>query len=102
VIKGAASQLSVAVAVPLAAGVVGSPQFMVTLAGQVIIGGTISWTNIFWVADELRPQASVAVQVRTILKLLAHVPAMVTSLEVIDGTGLQLSVAVAVPVFAGS
>jgi hypothetical protein len=46
VITGAGSQLSVAVAVPVVAGVDGSSQFIVRLAGQVITGGVISWTVI--------------------------------------------------------
>ena len=42
VITGARSQLSVAVAEPRVAGVIGSWQLMVTSAGQVIIGAVIS------------------------------------------------------------
>ena len=41
-ITGAGSQLSVAVAVPRVAGVLGSSQLMVRSAGQVITGGVIS------------------------------------------------------------
>lgn len=44
VITGAGSQLSVAVAVPVVAGVDASSQFMVRSTGHVITGTVISWT----------------------------------------------------------
>jgi hypothetical protein len=44
VITGAGSQLSVAVAVPVVAGVDASSQFMVRSIGHVITGTVISWT----------------------------------------------------------
>jgi hypothetical protein len=47
-------------------------------------------------------QASVAVQVRVIVYACGHPPAAVTSAKVTTGTPPQLSVAEALPVFAGN
>ena len=46
VTTGDASQLSVAVAAPVAAGVEGSSQLITTSTGQLITGAVISWTLI--------------------------------------------------------
>ena len=48
------------------------------------------------------PQSSVADQVRVIVLSCGHAPPAVTSLNVTVGEVSQLSVAVAVPVFAGA
>jgi hypothetical protein len=48
------------------------------------------------------PQSSVATQVRDIVLSCGHAPPIVTSLEVMVGVPSQLSLAVAVPVLAGS
>jgi hypothetical protein len=80
VITGAGSQLSVAVAVPLAAGVTGSWQLIVTLAGQEIAGGVISWTVIVCIQVEALPQASVVFQVRVITWPLGQLPGVSVSL----------------------
>jgi len=48
------------------------------------------------------PKASVATQVRVIVYSSGHNPAAVTSLKVMVGARVQLSVAVAVPVFSGN
>jgi len=101
VTTGAGSQLSVAVAVPLAAGVIGSRQLMVTLTGQVMTGGVISCIVIVCRQVDTLPQASVAVQVRAIVLLPGQLPTALESLKVIIGAGSQLSVAVAVPLAAG-
>jgi hypothetical protein len=77
---GEASQLSVAVAVPVAAGVEGALQLMVMFAGQLITGAVISRTVITWLQDAEFPQLSAAVQVRVITKLPAQLPAVVASL----------------------
>ena len=55
-----------AVAVPVLDGKIGSWQFIVTLAGQVITGGVTSWMVMVWMQVEELPQASVAVHVRVI------------------------------------
>ena len=47
------------------------------------------------------PQSSVARHVRAITLSAAHMPPVITSVDVIVGEMSQLSVAVAVPVFAG-
>ena len=58
-------QLSVAVAVPVttSAEQVPGKVLVVMLAGQVIFGGSVSFTVIVCVQDELLPEPSVAVQV---------------------------------------
>jgi hypothetical protein len=48
------------------------------------------------------PQSSVAVHVREIVDSCGHAPGVTTSVDVIVTDGSQLSVPVAVPVFAGS
>jgi hypothetical protein len=63
VIKGVGSQLSVAVAEPVAGGNVLAVQETVRLAGHVIIGGSSSWTNICCRQVLEFPQWSVAVHV---------------------------------------
>ena len=57
------SQLSVAVAIPVAAGSVLAVHSIVKLGGQVFVGGTVSITFIVWMQVVLLPQSSVAVQV---------------------------------------
>ena len=98
---GIPPQLSVAVAVPVAAGKVLSVQRMVTFAGQVTAGGVLSSTKIDWMQLLELPQSSVANQVLVIVYSCGHAPPTVTSLEVIFGVGSQ-SVAVADPVLIGS
>jgi hypothetical protein len=100
-IAGRLSQLSVAVAVPVFAGNVLAVQAMVTLAGQLIAGGTLSSTTIVCTQELLFPQSSVAVQVRVMVLSCGQVPAIVASEKLTKGDPSQLSVAVAVPVFAG-
>ena len=67
VIVGVASQ-SVAVAVPVFAGNVLAVHCMVTLAGQVITGATLSSTVIVCTQVLELPQSSVAVQVRVMVR----------------------------------
>jgi hypothetical protein len=67
VITGDGSQLSVAVAVPVLDGSIGSWQFTVIFAGQVITGGVISCTVMVWMQVLKLPQLSVAFQVRVII-----------------------------------
>jgi hypothetical protein len=99
VIVGVASQLSVAVAVPLLPpGAVLAVHSMVILGGQnVITGGVLSSTKMVWRHVLELPQSSVARQVLLIVYSCGHAPATVTSVDVIVGVASQLSVAVAVP-----
>jgi hypothetical protein len=60
VTAGFGSQLSVAVAEPVADGTVELPQGTVMSGGHVIAGGTLSFTVIAWVHVLVLPQASVA------------------------------------------
>lgn len=70
---------------------------MVTLAGQVMTGATLSSTVMICVHVDELPQSSVAIHVRVIVYSWGQAPPDVTSLEVMVGVPLQLSVAVAVP-----
>jgi hypothetical protein len=103
VIVGVASQRSVAVAVPVLAGSVLAVHSMMRPVGQVMIGGILSSIVIVCVHVLLLPQSSVALQVLVILNSCGHVGnATVTSLKDIVGVISHRSVAVAVPVVAGS
>jgi hypothetical protein len=72
-----------------------------TAPGQVIDGGVVSTNVMCWTHEEWFPHASVAVHVR-----LIPVPAQLVvpgaSAKVTSTVPAQLSVAVAVPVFAGA
>jgi hypothetical protein len=98
VIAGEGSQLSVALGVPVAAGVV-SPHSTVRSGGQVMVGRVLSGevvTVMVCVQVAAFPAQSVAFQVRrTVIGLQS---AARLSVKVIVGFGSQLSVAVAVPV----
>jgi hypothetical protein len=96
------SQLSVAVALPVLAGSVLAVHSIVTFIGQVIAGAVLSSTVMVWTQLLLLPQSSIAVQVRVIVYSCGHPPAAVTSANVGVTDISQLSVAVALPVFAGS
>jgi len=93
-------QVSAPVAVPVAAGSVGSVHSTVASAGKVNDGGVVSTTVIVWSKDVAFPHASVAVQVRVIVSVLPQLAAD-TSLKVI-ATVPQVSAPVAEPVAAGS
>jgi hypothetical protein len=94
-----ASQLSVAVAVPLEPpGAVLAVHWIVILGGQnVITGGVLSSTKIVWEHVLEFPQSSVASHVLVIVYSCGQAPATVTSDEVMVTKPSQLSVAVAVP-----
>jgi len=62
--KGAVSQLSLAVAVPVLAGNVLPLHAMVTFGGHTMEGGTLSSTKMVWRQELEFPHASVAIQVR--------------------------------------
>ena len=102
VMVGVPSQLSVAVAVPVAAGNVLVLHWMVTLDGQVIDGAALSSTTMVCTQVLELPQSSAAVHVLVIVCSCGHPPGTVASAKVIVGVPSQLSVAVAVPVVAGS
>ena len=103
VIEGMASQLSVAVAIPVLAGNVLAVHSIVIFGGQVIIGAWLSFIVIICSHVLLLPQSSVAFQILVIPPPCEQdPPAMVTSLKVIIGALSQLSVAVALPVLAGN
>jgi hypothetical protein len=100
VMTGALLQLSEAVAVPSAglfAGLVLAVHWIVTLAGQVIVGGTLSSTKMSWVHVLEFPQSSVAVHVRVMADSPVQPPGSVASVKVIVGVPSQLSVAEAMP-----
>ena len=92
------SQLSVAVALPVADEVLSSSQLTVTLAGQVIAGAALSTTAMLCAQSLLLPQSSAAVQVRVITFSCAQLPASTLSLKLVSRSVSQLSVAVALPV----
>src|SRR4030095_8973007 len=102
VMAGVLSQLSVAVALPVFAGNVLAVHSIVIFGGQVMIGAWLSSTEMSWSHELLFPQSSVALQVLVMINSSGHDPPMVTSLNVIAGVISQLSVAVALPVLAGS
>src|SRR5438094_801929 len=98
---GLASQLSVALAlpVPVWSGAVDAPHWSVALAGHVITGLVVStnrrcWTQVAWL-----PQASVAFQVRSMSRPVQ--PPAGLSVWLMVGLPGQLSVAVAEPVING-
>ncbi len=98
---GVASQLSVAVAVPVLPGNVLAVQDIVVLGGQVMAGAILSSTKIVCTQVAEFPQSSVAVHVRVMVLSCGHKPPTVTSLKVMVGVASQLSVAVALPVVPG-
>jgi hypothetical protein len=65
-------------------------------------GGVLSSTKIVCVQVLVLPQSSNACHVRVIVLSCGQAPATVTSLKVKEIDKSQLSVAVGVPVFAGS
>ena len=65
VIVGLPPQLSVALAEPVAAGVVAPPHWTMVSAGQVITGGVVSTKVMCWMQVAMLPQPSAAFQVRS-------------------------------------
>ena len=102
VTTGAGSQLSVAVAMPVAAGALEASHSTVAVIGTVITGSVVSTTLMVCVPEIELPHASVAVHVRVIVDSCGQVPGAVASMKVTTGAGSQLSVAVAMPVAAGA
>jgi len=94
------SQLSVPVGVPVLAGKVLAEHSIVVLGGHTIEGAEKSVTMMTWRQVLLLPQPSEATQVRLMVIKTGHTPPIVTSENVTVGV-LQLSVAVAFPVFGG-
>src|SRR5881296_1358909 len=99
---GVPPQLSAAVALPVSAGSVESPQAITLSAGQVITGGVVSAKVMCCTQVLMLPQASVAFQVRSMPALPVQLAAVPASVNVMAGVPPQLSVAVAVPVLAGA
>jgi hypothetical protein len=91
-------QASIAVTVA-GAGMASHGRITMSFGQPVRTGATVSSDVIVWTQDAELPQSSVAVHVRVITA--GQVP-LVLSLYVTVGVLSQLSVAVAVPVLAGS
>ena len=71
---GVPSQLSVAVAVPVAGGEESSSHSMVTSAGKERIGSVASSSVMIWSSLIAFPQASVAVHVLVMMEALPQAP----------------------------
>lgn len=99
---GVASQLSLAVAVPVFAGNVLAVHCIVILGGHTNEGATLSSTTMVCTQLLELPQSSVVTHVRVIVLSCGHAPPRVTSLKVTVGVASQLSEDDAVPVFAGN
>ena len=94
-----APQLSVAEASPVEPGETSPSHSTVPLAGQEMLGASVSTIVMIWSQLTLFPHASVAVQVRVMTDSPGQLPATTTSdSEMV--TAPQLSVAVAAPVAA--
>src|SRR5207249_2088209 len=76
---GAPPQLSVAVAVSVLLGSVESPHCSILSAGQVMSGGVVSTNVMCWTQVLELPQASVAVQVRSMPGLPVQLAAVAAS-----------------------
>src|SRR6266542_158218 len=96
------AQLSVAVAEPVWAGSIRSPQLSCRLAGQEMAGGVVSMKVRCWTQVARLPQASVAFQVRSMPARPAQPATGGASVKVIVTIPAQLSVAVAEAVWAVS
>jgi hypothetical protein len=99
---GIGSQLSVALALPVALGAVESLQARVISDGHTMAGGVASTTLIVCTQLALIPWQPVAVQVRLITVICGQLPGSVLSLNVSTGAGWQLAVVVGLPVALGS
>jgi hypothetical protein len=77
---GLGSQLSIAVALPVALGSVEALQSTVVSAGQVMLGAVVSTTLMVCLQSAVLPQLSVAVQVRVITFVFGQLPATTLSL----------------------
>ena len=99
---GVASQLSVAVALPVLDVAVLAVHCTVISGGQTIAGGVPSSTKIVCTHELEFPQSSVALHVRVTVNSCGHIPPTVTSVKVGVTLASQLSVAVADPVVAGA
>ena len=81
VIAGAVSQLSEAVADPVAPGAVEVPHSTVTFAGHVMTGAVLSTTLIVCTQVAVLPHSSFAVNVRVMVAEAPH-PAALLSLNI--------------------
>src|SRR5437763_12336627 len=91
--------LSVALPISVLLVVAGTVHSRVMLVGQVITGGTVSLKLIVCTQLAAFPQPSIAVQVRRIVPLPVQLVLPKASRKVMLVTPLQVSVAVATPVF---
>jgi len=94
-------QLSVADAEPVLAGSVLAEHSIVTFTGHVVCGDVLSSTVMVWLHELKFPHASVAFQLRIMVRSCGQSPGRMTSVKVIPSVE-QLSIAVADPVVAGS
>src|SRR5690606_2334198 len=103
VTAGALSQLSVAVEVPVFAGLESSSHSIVTSAAQVRTGAVESSTVMICRHVLLLPHESVAVQVRWMVSSCGHtvLGIIASEKEMLVTAASQLSVAVELPVLAG-
>jgi len=92
--------LSKELAIPVLEGDVLLEQLIVTLGGQMIMGGSISSMDMTWIQVPIFPQSSVAVKVR-LITLYTHCPGIITSEWVMITNASQASNAVASPVNPG-
>jgi hypothetical protein len=99
---GLASQLSVALALPVALGSVEPLQATATSGGQVSTGGVVSCTVIIWLQTFVFPWQSLAVHVRVITIVPRQGPSVMLSANVTVGRGSHLSRAVALPIILKS
>src|SRR5881628_2852477 len=95
-------QLSVALALPVLAVAVESPQARTLSAGQLMTGGVMSAKVMCWTQVLLLPQASSAFQVRSMPALPVQLAGVAASVKVRVTLWPQLSVALALPVLAGA
>src|SRR6266516_3091359 len=100
-IVGLGSQLSVAVALPVALGSVEALQSTVVSAGQVMLGAVVSTTLMVCAQLAVLPQVSVAVQVRVMTIAFGQLPGTELSLYPAVRSRLVEEVAVARPVTVG-
>ena len=72
--------MSVALALPVAAGSVDLSHSTVAGGGQTMAGGVVSTTVMIWLQVAALPHASTAVQVRVMIRSCGHLPGATLSL----------------------
>src|SRR6187431_836095 len=99
---GIGLQLSIAEAMPVSIGSVLSVHSTVIFGGQLMVGTWLSSSMIVCSQVLVLPQTSIAIHVLMIVISCGQDPPTITSLYVTVGAVSQLSVALALPVSAGS